>query len=68
MVGDLVLDESSYELHGGHRRIMLTPTEFRLLRYLGLDVGRALPREQALSHLWRSDSAGEGSIVETCFG
>ena len=64
-VADLVLDENAYEVRRGERLISLSPTEFRLLRYLMTNAGRALSRDQILSHVWHSDYAGEGSIVET---
>jgi two-component system OmpR family response regulator len=64
-VADLVLDETAYEVLRGDRVITLSPTEFRLLRYMMTNAGKALSRDQILSHVWHSDYAGEGSIVET---
>lgn len=64
-VADLVLDETAYEVRRDERLIALSPTEFRLLRYLMVNAGRALSRDQILSQVWHSDYAGEGSIVET---
>jgi two-component system, OmpR family, response regulator len=64
-VADLMLDENTYEVHRGGRLITLSPTEFRLLRYLMINAGRALSRDQILDHVWHSDYAGQGSIVET---
>jgi two-component system OmpR family response regulator len=64
-VSDLTLDETTYEVHRGGRLITLSPTEFRLLRYLMVNAGRALSREQILDHVWHSDYVGQGSIVET---
>jgi len=64
-VADLILDETAYEVRRGDRVVTLSPTEFRLLRYLMVNAGKALSRDQILSHVWHSDYAGEGSIVET---
>src|SRR6201996_553542 len=43
---DLVLDEDTLEVHRGDRLIALTPTEFRLLRFLLLNPGRVLSKAQ----------------------
>jgi two-component system OmpR family response regulator len=64
-VADLTLDENAYEVHRGDRLITLSPTEYRLLRFLMMNAGRALSREQILDHVWHSDYFGQGSIVET---
>jgi two-component system, OmpR family, response regulator len=64
-VADLTLDENTYEVHRDGQLITLSPTEFRLLRYLMINAGRALSRDQILDHVWHSDYVGQGSIVET---
>jgi two-component system OmpR family response regulator len=64
-VADLTLDENTYEVHRDGRLITLSPTEFRLLRFLMINAGRALSRDQILDHVWHSDYVGQGSIVET---
>jgi two-component system OmpR family response regulator len=62
---DLVLDEDKCEVYRGDRSIALTPTEFRLLRYLMLNQGRVLSKAQILDHVWHYDFGGDGNIVET---
>ena len=62
---DLVLDEDRLEVSRGSRRIALTPTEFRLLRYLMLNAGRVLSKAQILDHVWEYDFGGDGNVVET---
>ncbi len=62
---DLVLDEDKCEVCRGDRSIALTPTEFRLLRYLMLNQGRVLSKAQILDHVWHYDFGGDGNIVET---
>jgi two-component system OmpR family response regulator len=47
------------------RLIALTPTEFRLLRYLLLNSGRVLSKAQILDHVWEYDFGGDGNVVET---
>jgi two-component system OmpR family response regulator len=62
---DLVLDENTHEVYRGERYIALTPTEFRLLRYLLLNPGRVLSKAQILDHVWQYDFNGDGNVVET---
>jgi two-component system, OmpR family, response regulator len=62
---DLVLDEDRHEVSRGGRPIELTPTEFRLLRYLLLNPERVLSKSQILDHAWQYDFGGDGNVVET---
>jgi two-component system, OmpR family, response regulator len=62
---DLVLDEDRLEVSRGARPISLTPTEFRLLRFLMLNAGRVLSKSQILDHVWEYDFGGDGNVVET---
>jgi two-component system, OmpR family, response regulator len=62
---DLVLDEDKLEVYRGDRLIELTPTEFRLLRFLLLNSGRVLSKPQILDHVWEYDFGGDGNVVET---
>ena len=65
MVGDLRLDEDSHEVHRGDVNIELSPTEFKLLRYLMLNAGRVVSKTQILDHVWDYDWSGEVGIVES---
>jgi two-component system OmpR family response regulator len=62
---DLVLDEDRLEVARGSRPILLTPTEFRLLRFLMLNAGRVVSKTQILDHVWEYDFGGDGNVVET---
>ena len=62
---DLALDEDRYEVARGGDPIELTPTEFKLLRYLMLNPGRVLSKAQILDHVWEYDFGGDSNIVET---
>ena len=55
---DVELDQDSYEVRRGGHLIELSPTEFRLLRYLMLNPGRVLTRAQLLDHVWDYDFGG----------
>jgi two-component system OmpR family response regulator len=63
--GDLVMDVDAHRVWRGDEEIALSPTEFRLLRYLLLNRGRVLSKAQLLDHVWQYDFGGDGSVVET---
>ena len=64
-VDDLVLDDDAHEVFRGEREIDLSPTEFKLLRYLMLNPNRVLSKAQILDHVWDYDFRGEAGIVES---
>lgn len=63
-VGDLTLDEDSYEVSRGGVPIELTATEFELLRYLMRNPRRVLSKAQILDRVWSYDFGGRSSVVE----
>jgi two-component system, OmpR family, response regulator len=65
-VAGLELDEDGHEVRRDGALIALTPTEFRLLRFLMLNAGRVLSKGQILDHVWGHNPAGEGNVVEPC--
>jgi two-component system OmpR family response regulator len=64
-LADLELDEDAHEVRRSNEAIELTPTEFRLLRYLLANAGRVLSRNQILDHVWDYDFGGDASVLET---
>lgn len=64
-VADLELNEDSHDVHRGGVAIDLSPTEFKLLRYLMLNAGRVLSKTQILEHVWDYSWHGDTAIVET---
>ena len=62
---DLELDEETHEVYRAGNRVQLSPTEFKLLRYLMLNAGRVLSKAQILDHVWQYDFRGDDSIVES---
>ena len=62
---DLELDEDSHEVRRAGREVSLTPTEFKLLRYLLLNRRRVLTKAQILDHVWQYDFGGDHNLVET---
>ena len=63
-VGDLTLNEDSYEVFRGDTPLELTTTEFELLRYLMSNPRRVLSKNHILDRVWSYDFGGKQSIVE----
>lgn len=64
-VGDLVLDQDLCELRIGGEQVVLSPTEFKLLRYLMLNPNRVVSKTQILDYVWEYDFNGDANIVES---
>jgi two-component system OmpR family response regulator len=62
---DLVLDEDTRDVWRGGRLIELTPTEYKLLRFLLANARRVLTREQILEAVWEYTFAGNAGVLET---
>nr|WP_182354327.1 response regulator transcription factor [Flaviflexus huanghaiensis] len=62
---DLVLNEDSYEVYRAGVNVELSPTEFKLLRYLMVNAERVVSKEQIIDHVWDYNWNGEISIVES---
>ena len=62
---DVELDEDTHEVRRGRRLIEVSPTEFKLLRYLMLNPNRVLSKSQILDHVWDYDFRGQSGIVES---
>jgi two-component system OmpR family response regulator len=65
VVSDLELDEDSHEVRRGGETVLLSPTEFKLLRYLMVNSGRVLSKAQILDHVWNYDFDGTSNSVES---
>jgi two-component system, OmpR family, response regulator len=63
--GDLELDDDRHEVWRGRNRIDLTPTEYKLLRYLMHNAHHVLSKPQILDHVWEYDFDGDANVVET---
>jgi two-component system OmpR family response regulator len=62
---DIVLDVEAHQVRRGDEEIVLSATEFRLLRYLMANQGRVLSRLQILDHVWDYDFGGDSQVVAT---
>lgn len=55
-VGDLTLDNGSYEVKKKDKQVELSSKEFSLLEYLMRNQGKTLSKEQIISHVWDYDA------------
>jgi two-component system, OmpR family, response regulator len=63
-VGDLTLDEDSHEVTRDGAEVLLTATEFELLRFLMRNPKRVLSKAQILDRVWNYDFGGQANVVE----
>ena len=64
-VAGLEMDDDAHEVRAGGALTDLTPTEYRLLRYLLLNKNQVLTRPQLLDHVWERDLRGDATVLET---
>jgi len=62
VVGDLELNEDTFQVRRGGEEISLTPTEFRLLKLLMRHAGSVVKREQILEAVWDDDFRGRANV------
>ena len=62
---DLEMDEDAHVVRRRGVSVDLSPTEYKLLRYLLINSGRVVTRAQILDHVWEYDFGGEATVVET---
>jgi two-component system OmpR family response regulator len=62
---DLELDERAHRVWRAGSIVSLSPTEFKLLRYLMLNAEQVLSKVQIAEHIWQYDFGGDPNIVET---
>ncbi|HEX2054140.1 MAG TPA: response regulator transcription factor [Actinomycetota bacterium] len=62
---DLELDDDSHTVRRNGVLLDLSPTEFKLLRFLLANAGRVLSRSQILDHVWEYDFNGRTNVVDT---
>lgn len=65
VLGDLELDDRAHEVRRAGEYVDLTPTEYRLLRFMLANARTVLSREQLLEHVWDYDFRGDAGILET---
>jgi two-component system OmpR family response regulator len=64
-VGEIVMDQDTHEVRISDVAVELSPTEFKLLRYIMQNPNRVLSKAQILDHVWEYDFNGDAGIVES---
>ena len=59
------MDEDLHQVFVSDTEIELSPTEFKLLRYMLLNQGHVLSKGQILDYVWEYDFEGNDAVVET---
>jgi two-component system OmpR family response regulator len=62
---DLELDDDAHRVVRAGNEVALSPTEYKLLRYLLVNQGRVVSKTQILDHVWEYDFGGDAGVVET---
>mgnify|MGYP000547406261 CR=1 FL=1 len=64
-VADWDINGDSYYVARAGQPIDLSPTEYKLLRYLMGNEGRVLSKAQILDDVWQYDWVGDAAVVES---
>ena len=64
-LADLELDDDAHVVRRAGQPIDLSPTEYKLLRFLLANAGRVLSKSQILDQVWEYDFGGTATVVET---
>jgi two-component system OmpR family response regulator len=64
-LADLEMDDDAHIVRRAGSVVELSPTEYNLLRFLLLNAGKVLSRNQILDHVWQYDFGGHATVVET---
>ncbi len=64
-VGEIRINQDAHEVFANGQLIDLSPTEYKLLRFLISNPNRVLTKAQILDHVWEYDFNGEMGIVES---
>jgi two-component system OmpR family response regulator len=63
--GELELDDGAHLATRAGTPLQLSPTEYRLLRYLLANAGQAMTRSQILDHVWDYDVENNSTILDS---
>ena len=63
-VAGLELDEDAHVVRRDGSPVALTPTEYRLLRFLLVHAGRVVSKGEILDHVWEHEPDHDGNVVE----
>ena len=64
-LADLEMDDEAHIVRRAGQVVELSPTEYKLLRFLLGNAGKVLSRAQILDHVWEYDFGDNTSVVDT---
>ena len=64
-VGEIKINQDAHDVFVNGTAVDLSPTEYKLLRFLMSNPNRVLTKAQILDHVWEYDFNGEMGIVES---
>jgi len=64
-VGEIKINQDAHDVFVNGTLVDLSPTEYKLLRFLISNPNRVLTKAQILDHVWEYDFNGEMGIVES---
>ena len=64
-VGEIKINQDAHDVFVNGTLVELSPTEYKLLRFLISNPNRVLTKAQILDHVWEYDFNGEMGIVES---
>jgi two-component system OmpR family response regulator len=64
-VGEIKINQDAHDVFVNGTLVDLSPTEYKLLRFLMSNPNRVLTKAQILDHVWEYDFNGEMGIVES---
>jgi two-component system OmpR family response regulator len=64
-VGEIKINQDAHDVYVNGTLVELSPTEYKLLRFLMSNPNRVLTKAQILDHVWEYDFNGEMGIVES---
>ncbi len=63
-IGDLTIDYAQHLVLMAGRKVVLTPTEYRLLADLARNAGRIVPQDLLLERVWGKEYVGEHHMLQ----
>jgi len=63
--GEIKINQDAHDVYVNGKVVDLSPTEYKLLRFLISNPNRVLTKAQILDHVWEYDFNGEMGIVES---
>ena len=64
ILGELAIDYAQRLVTMAGRKVVLTPTEYRILAFLAHSTGQVVPQDRLLEHAWGTTYVGEDHLLQ----